>query len=135
MNRLPESAAILLRKAREDLQTLEVLIGSGQAPASSMGFHAQQAAEKAIKAVLSHQNVVFPKTHNLRALISLLPGCAASFPPDAELLPRLTPFGVVLRYDDVVETEEQLPDQGQLLNVVRRTLGWAEGILGAGAVG
>ena len=131
MNRLPESAAILLRKAREDLQTLEVLIGSGQAPASSMGFHAQQAAEKAIKAVLSHRNVVFPRTHNLRVLVSLLPGSATSPPPDAEMLPRLTPFGVVLRYDEVEETENQLPDQGQLLTWVRRTLDWAEGILAA----
>jgi HEPN domain-containing protein len=132
MNRLPESAAILLRKAREDLQTLEVLIGSGKAPASSTGFHAQQAAEKAIKAVLSHQNVVFPRTHNLRVLVSLLPGGAASLPPDAELLPRLTPFGVVMRYDEVEETEDLLPDQGQLLTVVRRTLDWAEGILRVG---
>ena len=36
-------------------------------------FHAQQAAEKSIKAVLLHQGIEFPFTHNLQLLLYLLP--------------------------------------------------------------
>ena len=36
-------------------------------------FHAQQAAEKALKAVLVFRSVPFPKTHNIRTLMDLLP--------------------------------------------------------------
>lgn len=35
-------------------------------------FHAQQAAEKAIKAVLIAQEIEFPRTHNLRVLLPAL---------------------------------------------------------------
>lgn len=36
-------------------------------------FHAQQAAEKSLKAVLIARKVVFPKTHSIKLLIELLP--------------------------------------------------------------
>ena len=36
-------------------------------------FHAQQAAEKAIKAVLVHLGINFPRAHNIQGLIDLLP--------------------------------------------------------------
>ena len=35
-------------------------------------FHAEQAAEKAFKAVLVHAAVEFPKTHDLQALMLLI---------------------------------------------------------------
>jgi HEPN domain-containing protein len=36
-------------------------------------FHAQQAAEKALKAVLIAKGIPPPKTHNIRILLDLLP--------------------------------------------------------------
>lgn len=36
-------------------------------------FHAQQAAEKAIKALLIAKKITFPKTHSIRMLLDLLP--------------------------------------------------------------
>ena len=36
-------------------------------------FHAQQAAEKSVKAVLVHEGIEFPPTHNIQRLIALLP--------------------------------------------------------------
>jgi hypothetical protein len=36
-------------------------------------FHAQQAAEKSIKAVLIDRGVSFPRTHNIRTLLELIP--------------------------------------------------------------
>lgn len=40
---------------------------------STLCFHAQQAAEKSIKAVLVFRGVEFPKIHSLTRLIDLLP--------------------------------------------------------------
>lgn len=47
-----------------------------------MCFHAQQCAEKYIKAVLVFRGIDFPKTHDLEKLSALLP---------AALRPHLTP--------------------------------------------
>jgi HEPN domain-containing protein len=39
----------------------------------SLCFHAQQAVEKSIKAVLKHRGVPFPKIHSIERLVGLLP--------------------------------------------------------------
>jgi HEPN domain-containing protein len=60
-------------------------------------FHAQQAAEKAIKAVLVSKRVRFPKAHDLAFLIDLLPA-DATLPPALIDLPVLTRYAVLQRY-------------------------------------
>ena len=61
-------------------------------------FHAQQCAEKYLKALLTERDVRFPKMHHLPTLLDLLvPVC-----PEAEAyraaLSSLAPFAVDLRY-------------------------------------
>ena len=63
----------------------------------SLCFHAQQAAEKSVKAVLVHHGVSFPKTHNLTALIELLPA-RCSPPPDTGRVKELSAYAVNARY-------------------------------------
>jgi HEPN domain-containing protein len=60
-------------------------------------FHAQQAAEKAIKAVLVGRGVSFPRTHVIERLLDLLP---AEVEITAELREsaRLTAYATVSRY-------------------------------------
>lgn len=72
MNRSREYALVLLQKARDDLYVLERLATDADAPTWSVGFHAQQAVEKALKAVLAARSVEFPRTHNLAQLLDLL---------------------------------------------------------------
>jgi len=71
----PEVLSVLrhwLRYAGDDLRTAEVLLeGSGISRISC--FHAQQAAEKSIKAIFVFLQVDFPFTHNLDRLRDLLP--------------------------------------------------------------
>jgi hypothetical protein len=71
-----------------------------EAPTWVIGFHAQQAVEKSLKAVLSGAGQVYPRTHNLVMLAQLLDEARIPMPPDAEEFGALTPFGVVLRYED-----------------------------------
>jgi len=61
-------------------------------------FHAQQCAEKYLKAWLVEQDTEFPKTHDLEALAKL---CMPSLPGLASLLDGLrflTSFAVEIRY-------------------------------------
>lgn len=90
-----------------------------------IGFHAQQAVEKAIKSVLTRHEVEFPRTHNLSMLIELLRQHGIAVPTDAEDLARLTPFGVALRYDDSAGEDEPSLERAWAMNVVQRTLDWA----------
>jgi HEPN domain-containing protein len=61
-----------LAYARDDLKAAEEL-KSSEIPARISCFHAQQAAEKAIKAVFVLEQVDFPYTHDLVKLAEALP--------------------------------------------------------------
>jgi HEPN domain-containing protein len=92
MNSLLEHAQGLLARARDDLYVVRRLRTDPAAPGWVMGFHAQQAVEKALKAVLSSAGQAYPRTHNLVMLAELLRGVAIAPPPDVECL-----SGVLLR--------------------------------------
>ena len=68
----PGSAADWIRHARSDLALAKVE-RPADALLEALCFHAQQAAEKAIKAVLVRHDVEAPRTHSIRALLDLLP--------------------------------------------------------------
>jgi HEPN domain-containing protein len=91
--------AILLRKARQDELVLERLLGDRDVDDDTLGFHAQQAAEKMLKAILAARSVDYPKTHNLRVLIELLENNGIHLPEGLSEIARLTQFGTTFRYD------------------------------------
>ena len=66
-------------------------------------FHAEQAAEKALKAVLVHAAVEFPKTHDLQALLLLLRNSGISLGQDFEQAAILTRFAVEARYPGEID--------------------------------
>lgn len=61
-------------------------------------FAAQQAAEKAIKAVFIHRSVPFPYVHDLKRLLSLLARHRLKIPKYVWAAQELTPFAVEARY-------------------------------------
>jgi HEPN domain-containing protein len=61
-----------LRYADDDLRTARELQGTS-APARQVCFLAQQAAEKALKAVFVFLQIELPRSHDLEALLTLLP--------------------------------------------------------------
>jgi HEPN domain-containing protein len=87
-----------VQKAREDLGAgVHLLSGEGGFP-GSVAFHAQQAAEKYLKAFLVWHQVDFPKTHDIARLLDLI---APTDPDLAKALGdsvSLTPYGVDYRY-------------------------------------
>jgi HEPN domain-containing protein len=57
-------------------------------------FDAQQAAEKAIKAVLVHRRIRFPRTHAIADLLSLAAENGVQIPPDVLVATDLTTHAV-----------------------------------------
>lgn len=96
-----EQALLFAKKAAEDAVLLEELLASGKISNDIYGFHAQQAAEKYLKALLSEFGVSFSRTHNLLLLMDLLADTGHSLPPDFNNLDLLTPYGTLFRYEDV----------------------------------
>jgi HEPN domain-containing protein len=89
-----------LFRADEDVAVIDQLIQSDpQAYASTICFHAQQAVEKYLKALLAWKGVDFPKTHDVDFLLA---ECrkVISGELDHVDLKSLTDFGVSVRYPD-----------------------------------
>ena len=61
-------------------------------------FHAQQAAEKYLKAFLVYHSIDFPRTHDLDFLLSLCIKIESSL--ESINLMDLSEFGVAIRYPD-----------------------------------
>lgn len=95
-----EEANRLLNLAKRDQSAFVALLGVEAAGLSIACFHAQQAAEKSIKAVLVLHGIEFRRTHDLLALASLLADKSVALPVTDDWLIRLTPYAVEFRYDD-----------------------------------
>lgn len=106
-------AQILLIKAAEDEASLHL----AGIPESILGFHAQQAVEKLIKALLSELSVPFELTHNLGRLQTALEATGESLPATPLPLSELNDFAVVYRYDLLFQLAG--PDRANLIETVR----------------
>ena len=96
-----------IKKARSDLRTIELLQVATDYPYDSVAFHAQQAAEKALKAVLTFAQIPFPRWHDLEELASLFPrDIAAELVLDPDSLGFLSQMAIAPRYpgdDDEID--------------------------------
>lgn len=86
-----------LGKAEQDLAAARVLFGSGLEHYENVGFHAQQAAEKYIKAFLVRHQVEFTKIHDLARLRALVAQVDAELATALAPADVLTPYGVEFR--------------------------------------
>ncbi len=106
---VPDLVRGWLGKAENDLLNVENNLQAARVPWDTVCFHAQQAAEKTLKAYLVFQGVDPPPSHNLPRLLTL---CQEHDPTFARLLPlaqRLTPYAVEVRYDAMASPT---PDDG-----------------------
>lgn len=86
------------RKAEEDLRTSQHLLKAGAGYVYGAVFHAQQAAEKYLKAFLVWHQIEFPKTHDIEVLLTLAAGANTGFAEALAGAAWLTPYGVEYRY-------------------------------------
>jgi HEPN domain-containing protein len=84
-----------------------------------VAFHAQQATEKYLMALLTLHQIEFPKTHELRRLLELLAGVEPRLVASLAEIKWLEPFGVDVRYpgdrpDTLPGDEERARDLAQM---------------------
>jgi HEPN domain-containing protein len=98
MSAVPNLPGDLLALAREDLAAAEALDKAERVSGAPVGFHAQQAVEKALKAAIGSRDLDFPFTHDLGLLMQLCQDAGFELPPDLAEADRLTPYAAALRY-------------------------------------
>lgn len=91
-------AETFLLAAERDEQAYRKLADDPTLHDSLAGFHAQQAVEKALKAVLAHAGIAFRRTHDIAELLDRLEDSGFPAPPHADRLDELNPYAVEMRY-------------------------------------
>ena len=94
----PDLPGALLSLAREDLAAAEALDRAERVSDATVGFHAQQAVEKALKATIANRNSDFPFTHDIGLLMQLCQDAGLELPADLAEADRLTPYAAAIRY-------------------------------------
>jgi len=121
-----EVAGLLLRRAESDLRACRRLADDASMEDDVVGFHAQQAVEKAIKVGLVLHGIDFPKTHDLDFLLARAEGHGLSVPDRIEDAEWLTPWAAQLRYD-----EDAAPlNRGEAIAAATSAVEWARSLLG-----
>ena len=103
----------LLLKAAED----ETAIQIDELPDGPFGFHAQQAVEKLLKALLSQVGVAYDRTHDVTKLAQQLSSVGENLPTGTAPLSELNQFAVVYRYDSIPDLA--IPDRPAIIETVR----------------
>jgi len=96
-------ARTLLGKAREDLDALGALHERGGIADAILGFHAQQAVEKALKALLVDQGWELRRTHDIQFLLEQAATVGIELPEPVASASWLTPWAAELRYDEFAD--------------------------------
>ncbi len=87
-----------LEKAESDLLASRHLLQGHADLAPTAAFHAQQAVEKALKALLVWHQVEFSKTHDIGRLLELVARVERDLAKRVEDAGSLTPYAVEYRY-------------------------------------
>jgi len=111
-----------LRLADRDVKAFQVLKADPKIHLSTVCFHAQQAVEKCLKAVLILHGVPLHKTHNLKQLWAELVQINITPPINAEQLGSINPCAVTFRYDDTDIELLSRDDAESMMDIIQR---WA----------
>jgi len=116
-------ADALLAKAVGDEAGLRALLDNHDVPDHVVGFLAQQAIEKALKAVLIACDVPFERKHDIDYLCSLVEEAGFDLTPELSAAVALTPWAVEFRYADPFDAPPL--DRPKALETVIAVRDWA----------
>lgn len=116
-----------IEKAEGDYRTAEREILAKPPNYDAAAFHAQQCAEKYLKAQMIEVGIAFPKTHDLMSLLRLVPSLDPKWEALRLKLDALTSLGIEVRYPgvsaDEEDAQEALETAGIVRSLVRSSLG------------
>ena len=119
-----EYAAVLLRRAESDLRACRRLAEDAAMEDDVIGFHAQQAVEKALKGALVLAGIPFPRTHDLDFLLTRAEGHGLQVPPELAESEWLSPWAAQLRYDEIAPGL----DRDKALEAAQAAVAWARSL-------
>ncbi|NNN05498.1 MAG: HEPN domain-containing protein [Elusimicrobia bacterium] len=122
MKRPTDLARRFLDLADRDIKAFRKLVPDREIDDAVIGFHAQQAVEKCLKAVLARHEVTVRKVHDLHALMDLLAEHRLPVPAMRKEIVELNPFAVMLRYE-LAETDPL--DRALATTIVDSVRRWA----------
>ncbi|MBI4664540.1 MAG: HEPN domain-containing protein [Verrucomicrobia bacterium] len=106
MSKVPPAVEAWIRKAENDFKNIRANLASAEPAWDTVCFHAQQAAEKHLKAYLVLQGDIPPRTHDLGLLLRLAKDFDAALDALNTDCDFLTDYAVEARYPDVIEPDE-----------------------------
>ncbi len=116
-----------VKKAEGDINAAEACLKHTPACYDAVCFHAQQSAEKYLKAYLIFKGEETPRTHDLGFLVSLAAKIDTDFFQIIDLAEALTDYAVEVRYPlfeepDEEEAQEALTMAKKIREFVRKKL-------------
>jgi HEPN domain-containing protein len=125
----PDDWAVWVAKSENDLLNIDNNLAAADVPWDTVCFHAQQAAEKLLKALLVARGEVVPRTHDLSALLGRCQAAGFDVASISDDCQRLQPYAVLTRYPgspfepDADEGRLAASAAARIMDVVRDLLG------------
>jgi HEPN domain-containing protein len=119
-----EVSRTLARKAIGDATAAREFAGNSDITDEIIGFHAQQAIEKWLKAIIAGRGESFEHTHDLRRLVRVAALDLENAPFDVDAVIALTQYAAPLRYEDLLDAEPL--DREATIDLLEEVGQWAE---------
>jgi HEPN domain-containing protein len=128
--RPPDDPREWINRARSNLVRAQAMLPGVYL--EDLCFDAQQAAEKAIKAVLIVRGAIFPPIHDLAGLLTILGQNDEAIPPAIADAARLTRFAASTRYPGVAEPVT-VEEHQRAVAIAEAVVTWADERVGEGS--
>jgi HEPN domain-containing protein len=125
----PDDAREWLNRARSNLAKARSTSGAPEVYLEDLCFDAQQAAEKAVKAVLIHLGAQFPYVHDLAQLLSLVEWAGQSVPESIKRAASLSDYAVETRYPGLSEPVTR-QEYEEAISIAAEVVRWAQDVIG-----
>lgn len=116
----PDDPLAWIDRAEEDYTAARALLRRKIPLVYAACFHAQQCAEKYLKALLTAQKIEFPKTHDLLALNTLCAQAGIFMGMTPVQLGKLSSHALKVRYPGEDPTLEEAREALEIARAVRR---------------
>jgi len=126
--RVPDDPVEWLRRARSSLAKAH---GAAEIPdvyLEDLCFDAQQAAEKALKALLIYLRKPFPRVHDLALLLERLEAAGLTVPERIKQAAELTDYAVATRYPGAFEPVMR-SEYEEAVKLAGEVVEWAESLV------
>jgi HEPN domain-containing protein len=123
----PTSPHAWITRAYSNLRLAEKGGGKG-IMLEDLCFNAQQAAEKALKAVCIFKGLDFPKTHSIVRLLDLIVSSGIEIPESIASAEVLTQYAVQTRYPGPVE-EITKEEYQEAVAIASKVVFWADSLI------